>query len=170
MPTLEVTRSAIAPVSPDYREQPVEEGFDWPEIIRDLEKIHGNLTARALYLVVFESVRNPDANPEVIAALDHAAHEEAKESAALLHYYADTPDEHGRALSWCLWTDDKAAREAIGGPAHIEAMSRAREFYGDNYAVKLYSVVPAEDKVIFVPHSHPTIKTNHSEEYHNANI
>ncbi len=156
MPTTEAVLPEIAPIVPDYRERRIEEGFDWQKTIHDLQKIHGNLTARALYLVVFTSQRAEGADAELIAELDHAAHEEAKESPALLHYYADTPDEEGRALSWCLWLDDKSARQAVGGPAHQEAMSRTNEFYGKNYAVRLYSVIPAEDKVIFVPHTHPS--------------
>lgn len=163
MQNLEATR-------PDYRVQPVEDGFDWPEIICDLEKIHGNMTAKALYLVVFESEREPDVDPQIIAMLDQAAHDEAKESSALLHYYADIPDKDGIALSWCLWTDDGAARNAINGPAHREAMSRAREFYGNNYQVKLYSVVPAEDHIIFIPHPHPSSKNNSSQERSNVNL
>lgn len=128
------------------------------------------MTAKALYLVVFESERKPDVDPQTIATLDEAAHNEAKESVELLHYYADTPDENGVALSWCLWTDDKAARSAINGPAHREAMSRAHEFYGNNYAVKLYSVVPAEDKVIFIPHTHPSSKNSTNQEKNYVNL
>ena len=138
-----------------YLDKSVEEAFRWKEIIRDIESMRGSLAAKALYLVVFESTRNEDANRELIAALDQAAHEEAKESPALLHYYADTPDENGRSRSWCLWLDDKSARAAVGGPAHQEAMSRTREFYGTNYAVKLFSVIPHDEGITFVPHSHP---------------
>lgn len=151
-------RLSVSPAVDDYLDRPIEEGFDWQSIIGDIENVRGNLTAKALYLVVFESERAPGADPEIIAALDHAAHEEALESDALLHYYADTPNEEGRAKSWCLWLDSKTARQAVSGPAHREAMGRAREFYGDSYAVKLFSVIPADESVVFVPHLHPSAK------------
>lgn len=162
--------SNLEAIRSDYRVQSVEDGFDWPEIICDLEKIHGNMTAKALYLVVFESEREPDADPETIATLDQAAHDEARQSSALLHYYADIPDENGIALSWCLWTDDQAARDAINGPAHREAMSRTHEFYGDNYIVKLYSVVPADEEIIFVSHTHPSSKNSSNREKNYVNL
>lgn len=162
MPTLEAMSETVAPLTDEYLDLPVEEAFAWRDIITDIEKVRGNLTARALYLVVFESTRAEGADANIIAALDHNAHEEAKQSEDLLYYYADTPNEEGRARSWCLWTNDKSARAAVGGPAHQEAMGRASEFYGYNYAVTLFSVIPSDESVIFVPHAHPSARTRQS--------
>jgi hypothetical protein len=172
MPTIETARLAIAPVAENHLELCIEEAFAWQEIIASTEQeqrkkrddIRFSLAGRALYLVVFESTRSENADPEVIAALDEAAHQEALGSQALLHYYADTPDENGRARSWCLWVDDKSARQAVGGPAHQEAMSRAPEFYGENYAVRLFSVIPHDEGIIFYEHTHSPTKSTSSQE------
>lgn len=107
MPTAELAKPAVVPYE-EYLDLPVEQAFAWSEVITDIEKVRGSLAAKALYLVVFESKRAEGADPEYIAALDTAAHKEAEESEDLLYYYADTPNEEGRARSWCLWTDDKS--------------------------------------------------------------
>lgn len=164
MPTAELAKPTVIP-NGEYLDLPIEQAFAWPEIITDIEKVRGSLAAKALYLVVFESTRAEGADPEQIAALDAAAHEEAEESEDLLYYYADTPNEEGRAKSWCLWTDDKVARAATRGPAHREAASHAREFYGNDYAIKLFSVIPHDEGIVFVPHAHPS---SQREEANNA--
>lgn len=163
MSSIETSSRSVAPVSHDHLDRTIEEAFAWREVINDVEReqrekrndVRFNLAGRALYLVVFESVRNESADPEIIAALDDAAHQEALGSRALLHYYADTPDKNGRARSWCLWLDDKSAREAVSGPAHQEAMSRSAEFYGKNYGVRLFSVILHDEGIIFYEHEHP---------------
>lgn len=162
MTTTEAIRPPVQPVSHDHLDLTIEEAFAWQEIIDGIQQerrkggdIRFNLAGRALYLVVFESLRDENANPELIAELDHAAHQEALGSLALLHYYADTPNEEGKARSWCLWLDDKSAREAVSGPAHQEAMGRAPEFYRDNYTVRLFSVIPHDEGILFYEHKHP---------------
>lgn len=166
MPTIEKMQAVIPAGFYDDLDLWVEEAFSWQDIITNVtaEKrersgdITFSLANKALYLVVFESTRDPNADPEQIATLDAAAHAEAESihPEALLYYHAGAPDENGRARSWCLWTDDKSAREAVNGPAHQEAMSRAPEFYGKNYAIKLFSVISHDEGIIFVPHTHPT--------------
>jgi len=175
MSTTETVRLAVAPVSENHLDLSIEEAFAWEEIIANIEHeqrkkrddIRFSLAGRALYLVVFESTRSENADPEVIAALDGAAHREALGSQALLHYYADTPDQDGRARSWCLWMDDKSARQAVGGPAHQEAMNRAPEFYGENYAVRLFSVIPHDEGIIFYEHKHSQSSKEQEETYAN---
>lgn len=164
MPSLTLSREIIPADYQDDFDLPVEGAFDWHDVIESVterrrrEDITFSLANKALYLVVFESTRADTADPELIAALDDAAHAEAQamKPEALLYYHAGTSNAEGRSRSWCLWTDDKSAREAVGGPAHQEAMARAAEFYGKNYAVMLFSVIPHDEGVIFVPHAHPT--------------
>ncbi len=163
MPTLEVTRDIVPAGFQDDLDVAVEDAFAWQDVIANIEdakKADGalySLANKALYLVVFESERADDADPAVIAELDRAAHGEAArlKPENLLHYFDGTPDADGRSRSWCLWTDDESAREAVAGPKHQEARSRAPEIY-KHYAVKLFSVIPHDEGIVFVPHFHPT--------------
>lgn len=123
--------------SPDYRTAPIIEGFDWSAILKELARTRE--LGDKQYLVVFRSLRKPEANGELIARLDVAAHEEAMASDALFHYFAGELGEDGRALSWCLWTDGESARDALHGEAHKEAVRRAREFY-EEFTIELYDV------------------------------
>ena len=165
MPTLEATptlpQTEIYPVHEDYRDLPIREGFDFDQIIRDVQDVRGNLAGRALYLVVFRSQQSPDADPTEIETADDAAYEEASQSPELLSYFRGSVDQLSkRALSMCLWTSAKAAFEAVHGPDHQSAASRAQEFYGDNYSIEFYSIVPSDDGLLFVEHKHPQTHNN----------
>jgi hypothetical protein len=106
-----------------------------------------------MYLVVFRSVRNPEADDDLIVALDDAALAEAGQSPALLHYFASEVEEESRkAMSWCLWTDMQAARDALSGSAHQEAASRVHELY-DNFSLEVYNVTVSEQGVDFAPYA-----------------
>lgn len=149
-------QTEINPVHEDYRDLPIREGFDFNQIIRDVQDVRGNLVGRALYLVVFRSKQSPNADPIEIEATDDAAYEEASRSPELLSYFRGSVDQLSkRALSMCLWTSAKAAFEAVHGPDHQSAASRAPEFYGDGYSIEFYSIVPSDDGLVFVEHKHP---------------
>jgi hypothetical protein len=151
--------TAVYPQSSDYRDIDIREGFDWPQIINKLARRNGKLLSCVQYLVVFRSERADGVDPEHIANLDLAAHDEAATSSALLHYFAGDVDEQGKALSWCLWTDRLAAFQAMHGAAHQQAVKQACELYGDNYAIELYSVnLEENESVSFLQHSHPKSK------------
>lgn len=87
-------------------------------------KLHeaGVRIGETVSIFAFLSVPNPDfKDHEELQRLDEAALAEAQETGSLLDYDA-RPGE-----STCIWTSDKAAKEATSGPAHIEAMQLARE-------------------------------------------
>lgn len=131
---------AAEPVSEDYRTLPIEKGFNWTEIVGEAVEQNGPVDEK-LYLVVFRSVRLPEADAALIAELDAAAHEEAMQSNALFHYFAGDVDDERRAMSWCLWTDQQSAREALMGSAHEVAARHANEFYGQGgFSIELYNV------------------------------
>jgi hypothetical protein len=153
------------------RENPLIDGFDWVEFRRTL----GEAAAKATFLVLFISEQLEDlseADKELLATLDNASHNEAKQSDALVKYFAGGADDTGRALSWCLWTDRKAAADALHGPDHKKAVRYAREgkFY-KNYSVTFYAVLPDDEKgFVFIP-----IKIHHEgnvvpEDVAHANI
>lgn len=71
-----------------------------------------------------------------------------------MHYFAGELDDGNRAMSWCLWTDMAAAREALSGPAHQEAVHHAHALY-ETFTVELYDVHLLDDRqVIFDPTTH----------------
>ncbi len=85
----------ISPVRPDYQNLPIEQGFDWPVITgHDFER---------LYLVVFRSVRLPDADLDLLRWFDDLAYAEALASGGLLRYFKGDADGRRRCLSFCLW-------------------------------------------------------------------
>lgn len=150
----------IRPLSPEYRDIDIQQGFDWSEVIDKKARRDGKLLTCAQYLVVFRSVRAEGVDPQRVADLDHAAYEEASKSPALLHYFAGEVDDRGSALSWCLWTDRLAAFQAVHGNSHQNAVGQARELYGDNFSIELYSINPENDgSVAFLQHSHPKTKS-----------
>jgi hypothetical protein len=163
MPTLEAARqqTEITPTNGDYRHKPIQEGFDFDEIISETEKIQGNLAGKALYLVVFRSKLRPGADTSRVALLDGAAHDEALMSPDLYAYFQGERDENNEALSMCLWGNARAAFEAVHGKdsvKHREAASSAEEFYGDDYSIEFYSILTAIEGLVFVQHQHPQIK------------
>lgn len=154
-------QTEITPARDNYRDLPIREGFDFDQIIRDVQDVRGNLAGRALYLVVFRSEQAPTADPAEITAADDAAYEEASQSPELLSYFRGDVDQLSkRALSMCLWTSAKAAFEAVHGPDHQSAATRAQEFYGDNYSIEFHSIVPSSDGLVFVEHKHPQAARN----------
>lgn len=129
----------------DYldNESPLE-GFDWVDIEHNIEQIQSGLAAAASFLVMFSSEQRADLSDEdkeLLYSLDDASHQEASASEALIKYFAGVADERGRALSWCLWTDRRAAADALHGPSHKEAiqLAKAGKFYKE-FMVRFYDV------------------------------
>ncbi len=163
MPAHQTIERVIKPINEDsYRQSPIEEGFDWQTIVTSIDSIREHLAHKALYLVVFRSVQKQEVDADkqqirssLVATLDEAAHIEAKESDALIHYFAGELDLGRRALSWCLWTDKQAARVALSGPAHQEAVRHAPELYED-FTIELLDVaLNEEDEIVITEQYHP---------------
>lgn len=153
-PPLDTLTWRIESHQPNYRNLPIEQGFNWPKLLREVSDYLGYQQDN-YYLVVFRSTRWPgEDNASLIESLDTAAFTEAKtrKPDALLHYFAGQVDEEGRALSWCLWTDRESAREALSGPAHRQAAHAARNLY-ESYGVEGFNVYPGldDESIVFEP-------------------
>ncbi len=156
MPTAEAVEPEVIP-RPGYldMEDPLD-GFDWLEFRQTLDRINSELANAATFLVLFTSEQLEDLSDddkELLKTLDTASHEEAKQSEALVKYFAGAVDGMGRALSWCLWTDRQAAADALHGPEHKQAIQHAKsgKFY-KNYTVKFYTVTADDEKgFVFTP-------------------
>ena len=130
---LQEAAQRISPVRSDYQNLPVEQGFDWPVIAgHDFDR---------LYLVVFRSVRLPDADLDLLRWFDDLAYAEALRSGGLLRYFKGDADERRRCLSFCLWEGREAALRASGGKQHAQAASITSRMYL-SYDLERYEITP----------------------------
>ena len=130
---LQEAAQRIGPVRPDYPALPIEQGFDWPAI-------SGHPFSR-LYLVVFRSVRRPDADLDLLRWFDDLAYAEALRSGGLLRYFKGDADGRGRCLSFCLWENREAALRAAGGKKHEQAASITANMYF-SYDLERHELTP----------------------------
>lgn len=132
---LQEAAQRIHPVRPDYPNLPIEQGFDWPAIAgHDFER---------LYLVVFRSVRRPDADLDLLRWFDDLAYAEALASGGLLRYFKGDADGRGHCLSFCLWESREAALRAAGGKKHAQASDITARMYV-SYDLERHELTPGE--------------------------
>ena len=132
----------ISPRHPDYAARPIQTGFDWSSL--------SEYPFERLYLVVFRSVRRPDADVDLLREHDDRAYEEALRSGGLLKYFKGQANERGECLSFCLWQTRESAREAAGAASHQSAASITARMYV-SYVLDRYWLKRAEGKLIFEP-------------------
>jgi hypothetical protein len=111
----------ISPKHPDYASRPIQTGFDW-------SPLYGCSFDR-LYLVVFRSVRRPDADLDLLREHDDRAYEEALCSGGLLRYFKGHANERGECLSFCLWETSERARVAASAASHKSAADITARMY-----------------------------------------
>lgn len=138
----------VRPTTPDYASTPIEQAFDWYEIIGSARKTR-KLDGLPLYLVAFRSTLKPGADTTVLTEHDHHAHEAAMESPALIHYFAGEPDESGQALSFCLWEDAESAKAISRDQRHMDATKMVSSY--SSYSVERYAVQYTEGIVRLEP-------------------
>src|ERR671912_903726 len=131
----------ISPRHSDYATLSIEDGFDWSSLSRCLFE--------RLYLVVFRSVWQPDADLDLLREYDDCAFEEALVSGGLLRYFKGHANELGECLSFCLWETRKQAREAAGAPSHRSAADVSAQMYL-SYSLDRYWIEKVREKLVFV--------------------
>lgn len=122
----------LAPTPGLYATMPIAEAFDWAALADGVD-------AGEWYLVCFRSVRQPDADEDLLETLDTAAHLEASSATGFVHYYKGATTEGGECLSFCLWDSRAHAREAAGRPGHAIASAIVGEMYA-SYRLEFYRV------------------------------
>ena len=132
----------ISPRHLDYATLSIEDGFDWSSLSCCLFE--------RLYLVVFRSVWQPDADLDLLREYDDRAFEEALVSGGLLRYFKGHANELGECLSFCLWETRKQAREAAGAPSHRSAADVSAQMYL-SYSLDRYWIEKVREKLVFVP-------------------
>ncbi len=130
---LQEAAQRIHPRHPDYADLPIDQGFDWSAIAAcPFEK---------LYLVVFRSIRRPDADMDLLRWYDDLAYAEALNSGGLLRYLKGAADERGHCLSFCLWESREAAVRASGSKQHARAATITSRMYV-SYELERYELTP----------------------------
>ncbi len=119
---------ALTPLSDGYAALPVADAFDWSAAGEALGE-------GEWYMVVFRSVRHPDADEGTLKAYDDRAHEEASGSAGFVHYFKGPLATDGACLSFCIWSSRADARAASGRPLHREAAGLVAVMY-QSYALE----------------------------------
>jgi hypothetical protein len=137
----------ICPLYPDYATRPIQDGFSWSSSLV-------GCPFDRLYLVVFRSVRRPNADLELLREHDERAYEEALESGGLLRYFKGDVNERRECLSFCLWERREQAIEAAGAASHRSAARISAQMY-ESYALDRYwlkkIVTPWGERLIFEP-------------------
>ncbi len=130
----------LNPTRPDYAYHPVEYGFDWTSLAsHDFE---------ALYLVVFRSVRRPDADHALLKEHDDRAYATARRTGGLLRYFRGELGEDRTCLSFCLWESREEARRAAEAGEHRAAAEIVGEAY-ESYRLERYRLTNAGGKLVF---------------------
>jgi hypothetical protein len=111
----------ISPRHPDYATLPIEDGFDWSSLSCCLFD--------RLYLVVFRSLWQPEADLDLLREEDDRAFEEALGFGGLLRYFKGHANERGECLSFCLWETREQARRAADAASHRSAASVSAQMY-----------------------------------------
>ena len=132
----------ISPRHPYYVTQPIEDGFDWSSL--------SCCFFERLYLVVFPSVWQPEADLDLLREYDDRAFEEALVSGGLLRYFKGHANELGECLSFCLWETREQAREAAGAPSHRSAAAVSAQMYL-SYSLDRYWIEKVREKLVFEP-------------------
>jgi len=130
----------ISPRHEEYAILPVEDGFDWSSLsFCDFED---------LYLVVFRSLRRPEADLDLLREHDDRAYEEAMAAGGLLRYFKGDANERGDCLSFCLWETGEQARKAAASAAHKSAASITAQTYL-SYVLERYQLKKHGSDLIF---------------------
>jgi hypothetical protein len=132
----------ISPRHSDYATLSIEDGFDWSSLSCCLFE--------RLYLVVFRSVWQPEADLDLLREYDDRAFEEALVSGGLLRYFKGHANELGECLSFCLWETREQAREAAGAPSHRSAAGVSAQMYL-SYSLDRYWIEKVREKLVFEP-------------------
>jgi hypothetical protein len=120
----------ICPIRPYYAARPIRDGFAWTTSL-------AGCAFERLYLVVFRSVRRPDADLDRLREYDERAHEKALQSGGLLRYFKGEANDRGECLSFCLWESRVQAIAAAGSASHRSAADISVQMY-ESYVLERY--------------------------------
>ncbi|KAL2634322.1 hypothetical protein R1flu_005801 [Riccia fluitans] len=131
---------------------PIANVLDWKSVVDHLRSRGSRFdpAAHEYYVVAFRSVRSKGADDEKLYSADALAQAEARQSGGLLMYWFGTLNERRECFAMCIWESVEYARKANTLPAHLLAISLAREMY-DTYRLERYWLSADAE-------SHPVLK------------
>jgi len=130
----------ISPRHEDYAILPIEDAFDWSSLsFCDFEQ---------LYLVVFRSLRRPEADLDLLCEHDDRAYEEASAAGGLLRYFKGHVNERDACLSFCLWETGEQARKAAASASHRSAASITAQTYL-SYTLERFLLKKEQGRLVF---------------------
>jgi hypothetical protein len=121
---------SLTPITPDYPELPIADGFNWTEALAAIE-------TGVWYIVAFRSVRSASADTAVLTEFDNRAHEEAMAHEGLLFYFQGHLNLRRECLSFCVWETQHHAQCASRLPQHQAAVAITAQMY-DRYRLERY--------------------------------
>jgi hypothetical protein len=101
-----------------------------------------------LYLVVFRSLRRPEANIDLLRERDDRAYEEALTAGGLHRYFNGHANERDQCLSFCLWQTGEQARKTAASASHKSAASMTAQTHL-SYTLERYLLKKDDDKLVF---------------------
>ena len=126
-----------------YSLLPIERGFDWETCFEQIE-------TGVWYLVAFRSKHKADADEEILTLLDRRATEAAQKTEGFLYYFTGVPLATGECLSFCLWTDQRAARQGASHSDHRVAKEMGLKSY-EYYCLERYYIHKHAGQLMFSP-------------------
>ena len=130
----------ISPRHSDYATTSIQDGFDWSGL--------RGCSFDQLYLVVFRSVRQPDADLDILREFDDRAYEAALESGGLLQYFKGQANDRQECLSFCLWETREQAKKAAAAPTHLSAADITARMYV-SYVLDRYWLKKGGEELFF---------------------
>ena len=122
----------LGPGGPDYATLPIEQAFNWSEVLAAVDD-------GRWFLVVFRSVLLEGADRGRLKEYDDRAHADAATSPGFVFYFKGGLNERLECLSFCLWDNRDKAREAAVRPLHVSATKIAGDTYS-SYVLERYDV------------------------------
>lgn len=112
----------LVPARYGYQTAPILEAFNWSYVLEPI-------VSGRWYLIVFRSLRRPDADDGLLTEHDDMAFAEAMRSGGLLRYYKGAMDSERHCLSLCVWDRRRQAQIATALPDHRDAAQLTNRFY-----------------------------------------
>ena len=126
----------LSPLTPDYANLPIDEGFNWSSCL-------DGVCFDRLYVVAFRSVRRASADLDLLREYDDRAYAEAERVGGLLFYFKGQMNERRECLSFCLWESREQARRASSSDSHRAAAEITAKMY-ESYTLERYYLIKHE--------------------------
>lgn len=125
---------AIDPIRENYATLPIEESFDWQEVLEKITEFREFAPDTKLFVFAFRSTPLADRDPLAVQQFEEADLDAFSEAMynfpdEFLYYFRGDTDTNGNCLSFCVWTSQEASTAVHAGKAHRRAARLAKSNY-----------------------------------------